>query len=51
MVLNAAHQFSEVITHTNGFFARDDFRREIILVFRGSDANTLADYFTGVSPQ
>jgi len=44
-------QFSDVITHTNGFFARDDFRKEIVLVFRGSDANTLADYFTGRSSQ
>ncbi|KAF9650877.1 alpha/beta-hydrolase [Thelephora ganbajun] len=39
-------QFSEITTHTNGFFARDDSRKEIVLVFRGSDANTLADYFT-----
>ncbi|KAF9792926.1 Alpha/Beta hydrolase protein [Thelephora terrestris] len=39
-------QFSEVLTHTNGFFVRDDLRKETVLVFRGSDANTLADYFT-----
>lgn len=50
-VPNMEHQFSEITTHTNGFFARDDFRKEIVLVFRGSDANTLADYFTGPSPQ
>ena len=50
-MFNAERQFSEIVTHTNGFFARDDLRKEIVLVFRGSDANTLADYFTGALPQ
>jgi hypothetical protein len=29
-------QFSNVITHTHGFVARDDRRREIVVAFRGS---------------
>lgn len=33
--------------NVNGFVARDDKRKEIVVVFRGTDAAGLVDWFTG----
>ncbi|KAI0301029.1 hypothetical protein B0F90DRAFT_375725 [Multifurca ochricompacta] len=41
--------FSNVLTHTHGFVARDDKRREIVVAFRGS--HELADMVTGMYQQ
>jgi len=39
-------QFSELVRNVNGFVVRDESRKEIVVVFRGTDAITLTDYLT-----
>lgn len=47
LVVGGGAQFSNVLTHTHGFVARDDGRREIVVAFRGS--RELADMVTGTT--
>jgi hypothetical protein len=42
---DACAQFANLLTHAHGLVARDDFRREIVVAFRGS--YELADVLTG----
>jgi len=39
-------QFAELVTNVNGLVVRDEGRKEIVVVFRGTDALVLADYLT-----
>ena len=41
-----AHEFTDIITDTQGFIARDDTNKEIVVAFRGSQR--IANVFTGV---
>lgn len=46
MKFGSACQFTDLLTDTQGFIARDDTRKEIVVAFRGTQQIT--NIFTGV---